>query len=135
MQEEEFQMKAITRTRCRNIILSIFVLASFSLISFEANACHCYKKHHHRWCHPLKPIKVPTATCTTHATGKYLPMYVCCKLLDNRGRAVWKNNWVSGSCQNADMNAMYSRGCSATSPVYGTNAPIMANCQFSFSTK
>jgi hypothetical protein len=81
---------------------------------------------------------VPEAVCSTIVTNMPLPTYVCCELYDYKHqRHIFRDQWVSGSCKNANVNAEYDMGCKADSFVYGTNAPIppiAGFCQFSDST-
>jgi hypothetical protein len=101
------------------------VIAAPLFFAMQANACHL---HHSGWAH------YPIAICATHATNAPLPVYVCCELEQKNGHHIWANTWVSGSCQNADPRAHNDMGCTSMSPVYGTNGPILAACQFSYST-
>ena len=121
-------MKALmTSTSKKALTLVIMFFAPF-LLTTQANA------HYARlasW------SDVPTAICNTASTNEPVPPYVCCQLLIKRHHVwhhVWKNEWVSGSCKNADLRATRSMGCKFNSYVYGTNEPIVQNCQYSYST-
>jgi hypothetical protein len=81
---------------------------------------------------------VPEAVCSTIVTNMPLPTYVCCELYDYKHQHhIFRDQWVSGSCKNANINAEFDMGCKPDSLVYGTNhpiPPIATFCQFSYST-
>jgi len=116
-------MKAQLNRQSRYSLMGLFTLMFCSLffISTQAKAHGCHKAY------------VPVAMCTTSGTNIALPQYVCCQLL-HKGRHVWRDTWVAGSCQNANPHAIYDMGCKVHSPVYGTGKPILGDCQFSWST-
>jgi hypothetical protein len=84
-----------------------------------------------------KVLFVPEAVCSTITTNMPLPTYVCCELYDYKHkRHVFHDQWVAGTCKNANVNAKFDMGCKPDSYVYGTNAPIppiATSCQFSYS--
>lgn len=106
-------------------VITVWILMLFLtlFVSTQANA------HWRYWHHAY----VPVAICNTSGTYIPLPYYVCCQKLHN-GHHVWRDTWVATSCKNADVGAIYDMGCKTYSPVYGTGAPIIGDCQFSFST-
>jgi hypothetical protein len=81
---------------------------------------------------------VPEAVCSTIVTNMPLPTYVCCELYDTKHhRHIFRDQWVAGSCKNANPYATFDMGCRTDSLVYGTNEPIppiAGFCQFSHST-
>ncbi len=97
----------------------IILFLTALIFSTQALACHHFKR------------VSPKANCATYATHSALPTYYCCGLSDKKGKHIWKNQWVSGSCKNANINAHYDARCKTNSFVYGTKAPIPAMCQFS----
>jgi len=76
---------------------------------------------------------VPVAICSTSGTNIPFPYYVCCQKLDD-GHHIWRDTWVPVSCKHADSEATFDMGCKVRSPVYNTGKPIVAECQFSYST-
>lgn len=106
-------------------IMSLFLMMFIAItISKNANAACCHAPR----------VSVPVAICSTGGTNIPLPYFVCCQLLDKKGRHIWRNMWVPSCCQNADPRASYALGCKRTSPVYGMGSPIIGNCQYSHST-
>lgn len=116
-------MKAQVRKKTKSII-SLFLMMFLSIVVLkDAHACRaCIKAY------------VPVAICSTGGTNIALPYFVCCQLLDNHRRHVWRDTWVPTTCKNADVSAIYDMGCKTTSPVYGMGSAIIGNCQFSYST-
>jgi hypothetical protein len=119
-------MKAITVSKSKSSVLGIGICLGLSMLltTSDANA------HRH--------LFVPEAVCSTIVTNMPLPTYVCCELYDTKHqRHIFRDQWVSGSCKNANMNATFDMGCTTESLVYGTNStipPIAGFCQFSYST-
>lgn len=109
-------------------LITAAVLSAVVIASTQASAHHRYYRYVVRG-----PIYAPTATCVTHATKAPLPEYVCCEKDSSRGRDLWADTWVSGGCKMVP-GAHKDLGCTINSPVYGTGAPINAQCQFSYTT-
>lgn len=133
-------MKTLIRSK-KHLILILGLMVFSLLFVTTAMACHYCKYYYHHYYGYAK--RSPIAVCTTN-TSAPLPAYSCCQLRNPghynkhgcyvRGSQVWGNTWVSGVCQNANAAATRDYGCSVSSPVFGTNSPIVANCQFSYST-
>lgn len=119
-------MKALEISKKMSAITLTVTLASIVLAS-AANAYYCKKCKYQR---PYAPV----AICQTSGTHISVSPYICCKLKNANGTYAWRNTWVSNSCSNADPYARGDMGCTTGSLVYGTNGPIIADCQFSFST-
>src|SRR5688572_12787328 len=126
----------------KTFMTMLFVLfATFLFVTQASAGCHYKHKHHkHHYCKTMcRPVvPAPSAVCHVEATNQILPTYTCCKLAvysHCTKKYLWRNTWVSGGCANADPRAKGDYGCSTTSPVFGTNGPIMATCQFSANTK
>jgi hypothetical protein len=122
--KEECIMKTLVISKpTTTIAIGICLGLSMLLTSSDANA--------------KRVLFVPEAICSTIVTNMPLPTYVCCRLYDYKQQHyVFRNQWVSGSCQNANVNAQFDRGCKPNSLVYGTNQsipPIAGFCQFSHS--
>ncbi len=121
-------MKAlITSTRKRALTFILMFFVPFALAS-NVNA------HYARlasW------SDIPMAYCSTAATNLPVPTYSCCQLIVTRHHVrhqVWGEKWVSGSCKNADPRAIGDMRCKYSSFVYGTDRPIVQNCQYTYST-
>jgi hypothetical protein len=118
-------MKALVISKPKNVFaVGICLGLSMLLTTSNANA--------------HQTLFVPEAICSTIVTNMPLPTYVCCELYDYKNhRHLFRDQWVSGSCKNANVNAEFDMGCTADSLVYGTNGPIppiAGFCQFSYST-
>ena len=117
-------MKALVISKPKNMVAIAAALGILTLVSTSNANAHVVKF-------------VPEAVCSTIATNMPLPTYVCCKLYDGQHKQyVFRNMWVSGSCQNVNANARFDMGCKPTSLVYGTGStipPIATFCQFSYS--
>ncbi len=105
----------------KKVFALIFVGCVSFLLAMQANA------------YPRGPY-VPVALCKPHATNQPLEPFVCCEQLDRKGRHIFSNSWVLGDCSNVSPSARGDMGCNRLSPVYGTDHPILASCQFSAST-
>lgn len=113
-------MKAqiISKSKNRLMLFLLFTLTFFVFTEAKAHYRHG----------PYAPV----AICSTSGTSVPLPYYVCCSKYNDGGR--FYNRWVPVSCKYADKDAVLSRGCKTTSPLYSTGMPIAADCQFSFNT-
>ena len=130
-------MKAFIKSKCKTVAILAVFLAPL-LVSLQANAHYHHK--HWRYLHEMYSQEwayYPAALCSAYATGAVIPAYSCCELLKRTKHGVhhvWRDTWVSGSCKNANTYARGDMGCTIESPVYGTNSPITASCQYSYST-
>jgi len=117
-------MKALVIAKSKSVLaIGACLGLSMLLTTTDANARHV--------------LFVPEAVCSTIVTNMPLPTYVCCEQLDRNGHHIFRDQWVSGSCKNANVNAHFDMGCKPDSLAYGTNQPIppiATFCQFSYST-
>lgn len=123
------EAKAKAKSR-KKYLMILFLMMCFSLAFlsyayasegiYKGDTNHCKKNYS------------PVAICITSGTNIPLPAYTCCQL--NSKDSAFNQTWVPGSCQNAHPMAHLDSGCSIHSPVFGTGAPILGDCQFSYST-
>jgi len=126
-------LKISKKTSLIAVAVSVVALSFVSSANAYHHKCHHGYSHHYKACSMKKWKYTPVAVCETSTHISMTP-YVCCKLKNKDGSYAWKNNWVSGSCMSANSYARGSRGCTEASFVYGSSAPIVGSCQYSFST-